>query len=347
MNPLRVGLVGYGFGSRVFHVPLLQDLPEFSIAGVYSPSEATRERARHELGVPAHDRLESLLDGDGIDLVVISTPHDSHASLALQALGVGKNVVVDKVMCLTLEEADAMIAAARAAGRILSVYQNRRWDGDFLTLRRLLAEGAIGEALRLEARWVRGGGLSKRAAWRLERSRGGGMWLDLGAHMVDQLLLLAGPVKRVFCDQVFSNPDLDVPTHTLCHLEFVSGARGLVETGAVTPFDRPRWVALGSEGGWEKHGMDPQEDRLKHGLVGWPDDDPGPHGRLARNAPDCVRFEDTPTVPGDWRDFYRNVGAAIREGAELAVKPEECREALRVLLAAEESARKGQAVCLA
>jgi len=145
MNPLRVGLVGYGFGSRVFHVPLLQDLPEFSIAGVYSPSEATRERARHELGVPAYDRLESLLGDDGIDLAVISTPHDSHASLALQALAAGKNVVVDKVMCLTLEEADAMIAAARAAGRILSVYQNRRWDGGFLTLRRLLAEGARGK----------------------------------------------------------------------------------------------------------------------------------------------------------------------------------------------------------
>ena len=116
MNPLRVGLVGYGFGSRVFHVPLLQDLPEFSIAGVYSPSEATRERARHELGVPAYDRLESLLGDDGIDLAVISTPHDSHASLALQALAAGKNVVVDKVMCLTLEEADAMIAAARVGG---------------------------------------------------------------------------------------------------------------------------------------------------------------------------------------------------------------------------------------
>lgn len=346
MDAVRVGLVGYGFGMRVFHVPLIQHVAGLDIGGVYSPSEESRARAGQELGVKTYATLEDLVSAD-IDVVVISTPHDTHAPLALQALAAGKHVVVDKIMCISLEEADAMLDAARQAGRILTVYQNRRWDGDFLTLRRLLAEGAIGESLVLEARWVRGGGLSKRAAWRLERARGGGMWLDLGSHMVDQLLLVAGPVEAVFCSQVFSNPELDVPTHTLCCLTFVSGVRGVVETGAVTPFDRPRWVALGTEGGWEKYGLDPQEERLKEGVVGWPEDYAGPHGRLARHTGSGIRYSETVTEPGDWRRFYGNLRDAVRDGAEIAVKPEECREVLRVLLAGEESARKGEVVSLA
>jgi scyllo-inositol 2-dehydrogenase (NADP+) len=348
MDLLRVGLVGYGFGSRVFHAPLIRELEGLAITGVFSPSQETRDRAEAELRVPTYPSLEELLDSEA-DLIVISTPHHTHAELAIQALRAGKHVVVDKVMCLTLEEADSMIAAAREGGRVLSVYQNRRWDGGFLTLRSLLDQGAIGKPLRVEARWLRGGGLSKRAAWRLDRTRGGGMWLDLGAHMVDQLLQIGGAVESVFATQIFSEPDLNVPTHTKCHIEFGSGLQGLVETGALTPFPRPRWVALGTDGGWEKFGLDPQEERLKRGVTGWPDDYDGPHGTLALNEPDGdgVETRETPTEAGDWRAFYINVRDVIRGSAELAVKPEECREALRVLLAAEESAREGQAVSLA
>jgi predicted dehydrogenase len=256
MDATKIALAGYGLGARVFHAPIIRATDGLHIASVFSPSAETRARAEADLGVATCATFDELLAGD-IELVVIVTPHDTHADLAVRALEAGKHVVVDKVMCLTLGEADRMIATARAAGRILTVYQNRRWDGDFLTVKKLLDEGALGEPVVVEARWVRAA-LSRRASWRLERARGGGMWLDLGAHMVDQLMLLFGPVASVFCRQHFTEPDLDVPTLTECLLTFRSGVTGVVETGALTPIERPRWLVRGTEACYEKHGFDPQ-----------------------------------------------------------------------------------------
>lgn len=342
MPPIPIALAGYGLGGRVFHAPIIRATDGLRIASVFSPSPETRARAEADLGVTTCATYDELLAGD-IELVVIVTPHDTHADLAVRALEGGKHVVVDKVMCLTLDEADRMIDAARAAGRVLTVYQNRRWDGDFLTVRKLLDEGALGEPVVIEARWVRAD-VSRRASWRLQRARGGGMWLDLGAHMVDQLMLLFGPVASVFCTQDFTEPDLDVATLTECLLTFRSGVTGLIETGALTPIERPRWLVRGTEACYEKYGSDPQEARLREGIVGWPEVDPGPVGRLARV--DDGSAAQVPTVPGDWGAFYGNVRDAIRGEAHVAVKPTECRAALEVLLAAEQSARAGEVVHL-
>lgn len=340
---LRVGLAGYGFGGRVFHAPLIRSTDGLRLSAIYSPSEATRERARVEHpGVSSPGCFAELLEHQ-LDLVVISTPHDTHADLAVAALEAGKHVVVDKVMCLTPEDGRRMLDAARRAGRLLTVYQNRRWDGDFLTVRELQSSGALGDPLVVEARWTRPS-LSRRSSWRLERSRGGGMWLDLGAHLVDQLLLLLGEVESVYCTQLHTLPECDVPTYTECSLRFRSGALGIVEVSAITPLERPRWLVRGTDACFEKHGLDPQEARLIQGIVGWPDPDPGPHGRLARERNGSVVIEEVATVPGDWGAFYRNVRDAMRGEAELAVRPEECLRVLDVLLAAERSAAECVAV---
>jgi scyllo-inositol 2-dehydrogenase (NADP+) len=342
MREIRVGLVGYGFGGKVFHAPLMRAVEGLRLAGVFSPSEGTRERAHAELRVATYARYEDLL-ASAVELVVISTPHDSHAELAIAALDARKHVVVDKIMCVTLEEADAMIAASARSGCLLSVYQNRRWDSDFLTLRRLLEQGALGDLLVIEARWVRES-LSRRVGWRLFRERGGGLWLDLGAHMVDQLLLLGGAVTAVDCVSLFGDPELNVPTYTECRLLFDSGAVGIVETSAITPFPRPRWLVRGTDGSYEKHGLDPQEECLKRGQVGWPESDPAPPGRLAQVTPEGVLVSEVAPVPGDWSAFYRNVRDAINGEAPLVVRAEECRRALELLLAAERSAETGMVV---
>lgn len=336
---IRVGLAGYGLGGRVFHAPLIRRVEGLEITAAYSPSERTRELASRELGIEATSDWQRFLGSD-IDLVALVTPHDTHCPLALEALAAGKHVVVDKVMCLDLEEGRRMVAAAESAGKLLSTYQNRRWDGDFLTVRRLLHEGVLGELLVVEARWT-SPALSRRAEWRLQHGRGGGMLLDLGAHMIDQLALLAGPVQSVSCVMLHTDPSTDVETYAECRLGFRSGVLGVMEVSAITQGRRARWYLRGTKAGYRKFGLDPQEGVLRGG--GIPSDQtmqPEP-GNLLRVRDGELQREEVPTALGDWSLYYRNVRDAIRGEAELAVKPVDCLHGLSVLLAAARSAERG------
>ncbi len=338
MDTIRVGLAGYGLGGRVFHAPFLRRTPGLEIAAVFSPSTRTREIARQELEVPTFGDYAEFLSAE-TDLVVLATPHDTHAELAVAASVAGKHVVVDKVMCLTLDEGRRMTAAAEAAGKLLSVYQNRRWDGDFLTVRRLLAEGLLGDLLVAEVRWT-SPGLSRRAEWRLEKARGGGMLLDLGAHMIDQLMLIGGRVRNISCTKLMSDRSADVETYADCRIRFRSGLYAIMESSAITPGRRSRWFLRGTRAAYRKFGMDPQEGVLRNGQ--FPDADnmsPEP-GSLLRTCEGSLRTEEIKTQLGDWGAYYRNVRDAIRGEAELAVKPEECLAGLAVLLAAQRSAEQ-------
>ncbi len=339
MDAMRIGLAGYGLGARVFHAPMIARVDGLEIARIFSPSEATRQRAAEELGVPTTESYAALLASD-IDLVVIVTPHDTHADLAVRALEAGKHVVVDKVICLTMDEGERMLRAAEKARRVLSCYQNRRWDGDFLTVRKLLDEGRVGAPYVVEARWT-SPALSRRAEWRNQSARGGGMLLDLGAHMMDQLLLLAGPAEEVSARAMHTEGDVDVSTYAECSVWFANGILATMEVSAITPIARPRWHVRGSRGAYEKYGLDPQEALLRAGETPEPTNQHPEPGRLATFVEDGVATEEIPTLVGDWSEYYRNVRDALRGEAELAVRPEQCLEALKVLLAAQRAALTG------
>jgi len=345
-NPIRVGLAGYGLGGRVFHAPLIRHVPGLALTAVMSRSKEKRLQAEQELGVRSCAAFDTLLNDADVDLVVIVTPHDTHCDLAVQALGAGKHVVVDKIMCLTVSEADRMIGAADAAGRVLSVYQNRRWDGDFLTLRRVIDEGLLGRVHVIEScagRW----GLSRRTAWRLSNARGGGTFRDWGAHLVDQALQIGGTPRRVFGDLMVTDPSVDIETYGYARIEFEDGLRFCIETSCLNRAPRPRFWARGDLGSFVKYGLDPQEAALHHGIVEWPGDDPAHRARLAVDVAGQPAEVTIETVPGGYVRYYESIAQALSGQAPLAVTAAQGREVVRVLEAARQSASEGAWVRLA
>ncbi|HOF89417.1 MAG TPA: Gfo/Idh/MocA family oxidoreductase, partial [Armatimonadota bacterium] len=194
MREPRAVVIGYGFAGRSFHSYLIGITPGLRLHGVASRDAATRARIVAERSCRAYASFDAVLDDPEVDLVVLATPNSTHCALAIQALHAGKHVVTDKVMCLTLDECDRMIAAAAESGKLLSVFQNRRWDGDFLTLKSLIADGRLGEPRWIEMAWQ---GFGAWGGWRGQAAMGGGKLYDLGAHLIDQLVLLfPQPIAR-------------------------------------------------------------------------------------------------------------------------------------------------------
>jgi predicted dehydrogenase len=258
-------------------------------------------------------------------------------------MAAGKHVVTDKPMCLSLAEADAMIAASRQHGRVLSVFHNRRWDGDYLTVRRVLEEGWLGKAFLLELAWHQYG---RPRGWRSERQRGGGKFLDLGAHLIDQALqLVPAPVERVYARFYHDGPwDTDVEDHAHAVLSFANGVDAHIDTSSLARRSKPRWYVLGDRGALVKEGLDPQERAMVAGDIDAAREAPEHRARLFLNAAGQPAEMVVETVPGRWRSFYENIAAAVQGRAELAVTPQSVRAALAVIAAAQQSAEQGQAV---
>jgi len=349
-NQLHVGLVGYGLGGRVFHATLIRAVPELRIVGVQSRSAERRQQAATDLGCKTYATLEELLAERSVDLVVISTPHDQHRDQVVAALEAGKHVVVDKVMALSVAEADEMIAAAERVGRLFSVFQNRRWDGDFLTVRRALDDGLLGQPLVAEARVV-SYARDRPPTWRSFRAHGGGPFRDWGAHITDQALLLFGPVASVWAHFAYAD-EYDVETAGECHLLHRSGVRFVYECGYTTRRPRPRWFVRGTLGTLEKHGLDPQEARLKEGQVEgvtprWgPYEPPELYARVTTEMAGVPAEMVVETLPGRYLTYYENIADVLLRDAEPLVRPAEVRDEIRVLDAAAQSAASGEVVHL-
>lgn len=346
---IRVGLVGYGLGGKVFHAPLIDLAPDLALYAVCSRSSAKRSAAMADFpSVKTYGTYDALLDDDKVDLVVLATPHDTHAPMSIQAMDAGKHLVTDKIMCLNEAEARGMIQASKRNGVFLSVFQNRRWDGDFLTLQRLLASGVLGDIYTIESNITTFGG--PHSGWRAWKKYGGGRVLDWGAHLIDQALQLYGPtVETVFADLQYRYPKdkADVETLALIHLRFANGTRFFIELGSAWMYAKPRFQVRGSRGSFRKYGVDPQEAAMKAGVFGMPiPEDPARyHLRVTDDHGQTVERSVSPEF-GEYRTYYDNVGAALARGEELLVKPEECLEAIRVIDAIRRSAEREEVVVL-
>jgi len=344
MDRPNVVVVGYGFAGRCFHAYLIGLTDELHLYGIVTSRAEAREQIRQRLGVRTFSRFGEALADPQVDLVVLATPNDLHAPHAIQAMEAGKHVVTDKPMCLSLEEADAMIAASRKHGRLLSVFQNRRWDGGFLTVRKILEEGLIGDPVLIEMFW---GSYGPPRGWRSEKEHGGGRFFDLGAHLIDQALqLVPAPVEQVYARFQSGAWDNDVEDHAHAVLSFASGVEVHVDNSSLARRPKPRWYVLGTRGTLVKEGLDPQERAMIAGDIDAAREAPEHYARLYLSVAGQPAEMVLETVPGRWRSFYENIAAALRGDEELAVVPESVRAVMAVIEAARRSAATGQAVHL-
>jgi len=320
---LRVGLIGRGMAGTVFHAPLIRAAEGLELVAIAGSAEAA--------GVIA--------DPD-VDLVVIATPNQTHYPLAEAALEAGKDVVVDKPLAVSVEEADALIALAAARGRRLSVFHNRRWDGDFLTVQEVIASERLGEVMLFEAHWDRLR-LQIKQGWREVPADGAGLLNDLGPHMIDQALLLFGMPEAVMADVALQRAAAAVDDYF--DVTLIYGRRRVrLCASTLVAAPRPRFAVHGTGGSFVKYGLDPQEAALKGGGspgdVGFGEDDPGSYGVLT--LADGVS-ERVPTRVGRYLGFYE----AVARG-EVPVPAADGRASLHLIDLARQSARAGRKIPL-
>jgi scyllo-inositol 2-dehydrogenase (NADP+) len=345
---LRVAIAGYGLAGRVFHAALVAATDGLEVTAVVTNDPAKREAlATEHPQARAVDRLEDALDD--VDLVVVASPNRFHVELARQAIDAGKHVVVDKPLAVTAAEARALDERATERGVVLAAFHNRRWDDDFLTLRREVAAGRLGDVVTLVSRFDRWRPQIKDGVWRenADPADGGGLLLDLGSHLTDQAIQLLGPVSQVYAELDVTRPKAQVEDEVFLSLVHDSGARSHLHAGVHAADGPPRFRALGTKGAYVVSGLDPQEPQMREGIH------PG-DPRYGRRAPeDAATFHDGTEAPervamepGAWPAFYAGVRDAIRNGAPPPVPAADAIAVLDVLEAARESARAGTVVAL-
>ncbi|MET9129359.1 Gfo/Idh/MocA family protein [Streptomyces antibioticus] len=352
-TPLRVGLVGYGLAGSVFHAPLIAATEGLALDTVVTSHPERQEQARAEF---PDVRVTAGADGllaraDELDLVVIASPNKTHVPLATAALTAGLPVVVDKPLAGTAAEARELAALAEKRGLLLSVFQNRRWDNDFLTLRRLVADGELGDVWRFESRFERWRPQPK-GGWREsgDPAEIGGLLYDLGSHLVDQALVLFGPAASVYAEADVRRPGAQTDDDTFIAVTHTSGVRSHLYASATTAQLGPRFRVLGSKAGFVKYGLDPQEAALREGGrpgPGWGTEPEELWGRLGSGeSPMTGGGTPVQTLPGDYPAYYAAVAEALIDGGPNPVPAVEAAAALDVLEAARRSARDGVVVTL-
>jgi scyllo-inositol 2-dehydrogenase (NADP+) len=342
----NVAIVGYGYAGRTFHSYLVEHTPGLDLYGISTRSaEAQRLAHREHPSARIYSSLDRVLEDDQVDLVVLATPHHTHRDLAVQAMGAGKHVVVDKIMCMNAQEAGEMIAARNRNDVMLSVFHNRRWDWDYLTVRKALDDGLIGEPYLFEA-----GILSYRPprGWRADQEQSGGILYDWPAHFVDQALQLV-PVRvdSVFCEIVSRGRwDTNIGNYAKLLIRFTNRVLYQVEIGNLAAIGKPRWYVLGTTGALVKHGLDPQEAALRSGDLDTAQEDPVERARVVFFRDGALHERILDSVQGSWLSYYENVAAVLNQRAELAVTAEQIYRVMLVYDAAIESANTGQVVGL-
>ena len=339
---INAGIIGFGLSGKVFHAPFLHTLPGFNLKKIVERhgEESKKIYPYVEIVRDFHD----LLNDPDINLIIICTPNALHFPMVKESLLAGKHVVVEKPVTPTSDEVEELIRLARSVDRKLFVYQNRRWDGDFLTVRRILDKKILGDLTEYEAHFDRYSPELSPGAWRDEDNPGGGILYDLGTHLIDQALLLFGLPESLFADIRKQRKGSRVDDCFELDL-FYPGLKVILKAGMLVREPGPRFILHGSKGSFEKYGIDPQEKDLKDGLMpgsdNWGVEDPKYRGILnVKNAGENL-YRDIETEPGCYQVFYENVFAVLVNDKKMAVKPEEAKDVIRIIeLAFESSSNK-------
>ena len=339
-DKLRVGLIGYGFASKTFHAPLIAGTAEMELAAI-SSSDAGKVHADWP-SVQVVADPQALLDDPTLQLIMIPTPNDTHFPLAKAALNAGKHVVVDKPFTVTLSQARELDQLAKSKGLLLSVFHNRRWDSDFLTLKTLLGEGTLGEVRYLESHFDRFRP-EVRQRWREMKGPGSGIWFDLGPHVLDQALQLFGMPVAINVDMAELRPGAQTTDYFHAVLTYPA-RRVVLHASMLVAAESPRFVVHGTRGSYVKYGLDPQEDRLKSGARP-PQQEWGydmRNGTLTLAEGDMLVEQELLTQPGNYPAYYAAIRDAIAGTGQNPVRAEEAIQVMELIELGLQSAEKRQ-----
>lgn len=343
---IHVGLIGYGMASSVFHAPLISSTPGLELSAVVS-SQPEKVRRDYPTAI-VEPTLDRLLAHQEITLIVIATPNDTHYDLAKQALAAGKHVVVDKPFVLHTEQADELIALAHKQQVILSVFHNRRWDNDFLTIRHLLHSGLLGKISTYEAHYDRYRPVV-RDRWRERAQPGAGTLYDLGAHLIDQALFLFGLPQSVWADVQAQREGAQVDDYFHLVLSYPQ-QRVILHASSLTREPGPHFQLHGRAGSFIKYGLDSQEDALKAGKrpgdPNWGEDRAEDYGSLTVGVGELTIEGKIKTLPGSYQAFYQGIVDALTLGKPVPVSAEEAHNTIKVIEGALQSHKEQRIVAL-
>jgi predicted dehydrogenase len=342
IQPVKTALVSFGISSKTFHAPFLTNMPEFQLVSVVERSGDTAKEKYPFVKVVR--TLEELLEDDSLELVVITSPNETHFPYAKMAMEAGKNVVLEKPFTNTSEEAMELVRIAKATGKVCAVYHNRRYVADYLTMKQILEKKLLGDLHEFEAHYDRYRPDPRTyGLWREKPLPGSGVFYDLGSHLLDQSLQLFGHPQYIIADIRKQKPYSVVDDYFDVRLDY-GFLKVLVKSGMLVREMGPRYMMHGTKGSFIKYGEDTQEDRLKAGElpVGpeWGKEPESQFGMIHTEADGQVIREVYPSVQGGFGSFYQNLAKTIREGAALKEKPEHGYNVIRLIELAFESNEK-------
>ncbi|MFC4778935.1 oxidoreductase [Paenibacillus sp. GCM10023252] len=340
MDNLRAGMIGYGFAGSTFHAPVLTAVPGIELVKVVERSTSrSKERYPH---IEVVSDVQSLYRDDSLGLIIVTTPSTDHYTFIRDALLSGKHVVVEKPFTVTSAEADELIELASSLGLMLSVYHNRRWDGDYLTIQELLKEGLLGEVVEAEFHWDYFSPHARQGNWREQALPGAGILYDLGVHFLDQAMGLFGKPEAIEADVRIQREGGQAHDYFDLTLRYKGQLKVVMKSSKQVREPYPRYVLHGTRGSFVKYGLDPQEDALKSGHTpstpGYGIEREEAWGKLHTHIGELRVEGRVATLPGSYAAYYQNIYEHIRNGAELAVKPQQARMTIRLVELALQSA---------
>ena len=344
LPPIRAAVLGYGLAGRVFHCPFIAAVPGLELAGILQRSGDSAAADYPQARI--FRSVDAVLASGDIDLVIVATPNDTHFDLASRALHAGKHVVIDKPFASSSAEARSLISLAGQQGKVLAPFHNRRFDGDFLTLEKLLADGTLGRLVHVSSHFDRFRPTPRSGSWKEAGGRSNGLLFDLGPHLVDQALALFGLPSGITASVRFDREGTAIDDAFDLTLHYDIAGKALqyaCHASMICAAQAPRFHVNGTAGSFVKYGLDPQEAALKEGMrppqlgspEAWLPEPETAWGALTLAAdtgdPTLLRHEKLMTIPGDYRLFYANVRDAVRGTAALAIPSEDAFRTIKLL----------------
>ena len=343
MTKIQTGLASFGMSGMVFHAPFLTRHPGFKLTKIV-------ERSKNEIrkiypDIESVRSFDDLLDDDNIELIVVNTPDPTHFELAHKALNAGKHVIVEKPFTRTIEQGEKLINLADKYQRILSVFQNRRWDGDFLTVRKIVENNFLGRLVEFESNYMRYRNFIQPDTWKESAEQGIGLIYNLGSHMIDQAVVLFGMPNAVWADVDSLRTGSEIDDYY--HIKLIyPEIKVTLKASYLVREETPRYTLHGTNGSFLKYGIDPQEEMLKQGgkpsSPDWGKEPENQWGILNTEINGVHIRGKVETIAGNYTAYYDNIYNVIRKRAELEVTPEQALNVLHIIDAAMESSRSGQ-----
>lgn len=344
---IKTAIIGYGKSAKIFHVPLLKASDGFQVTAVH---QRTKDDAKKDFtDVKIYREYKNLLKDDNIDLVFITTPNHLHFDQAFDALNADKHIVVEKPFTITSDEAEKLIRLANKKKKILTVFQSRRWDGDYYTLQKVIKEGRIGRLVEFESNYNRFRKLKPEGVWKETELPGAGILYDLSPHLIDQVLQLFGMPERLIAD-IRRQRGGEADDWFVIDL-FYDNFKVTLRAGMLVTDPTPRYVLRGENGSFVKYGMDIQEEDLAQGKSpvdqDWGREPESRYGTLyLANEGGEINEEKVETIPGDYPDFYKKLRASILDKGEPPVSPDSAKNVITIIEKAIESSRSQKSIQL-